>query len=457
MAVDAPVAPTPPAPAPAPSGVKIIEGPPPKPLPRPTESIQVSRMPPPVEPGDKAKVGSARSRLAADLQKVADKRAGVPQPTRPAPELPTTQKLPPQRPPPSTEAPPTPGPDEHTAPEPESTDETPAAESAETAETPVAPAEGKKPSPWKTIDEWKKRHAQLEKDYSELKGQLVPGEERKTISERLEKAEKRTAELEEVIRHVNYEKSAEFRDKYDEPYNRAFRNAMNELSELTVEDGNGNARPIAPDDIIHLATLPLRERKAMATQLFGEFADDVMNQVKEVKNLGQARQAAIEENRKVSAEREKQQYEQSTKQATEIQNQIRHAWNKENESAPHHPVFGEYVRPVEGDQEGNLSLAKGFELVDNAMLLNPHDPNLTPEQRAAIVRKHAAVRNRAAAYGRLVKWLKAARSERDELKAELHKLKDSEPAAAGSLPSPQENGATTAWGAVRQGLAKYAK
>ena len=113
--------------------------------------------------------------------------------------------------------------------------------------------------------------------------------------------------------------------------------------------------------------------------------------------------------------------------------------------------------PVDGDQEGNQRLAKGFELADRAFSENPLNAK-DGEERKAIVARHAAVRNRAAAFGRLVLMNTKAEARIAELTSELAKYKGSEPPAGGATPAPKTNGQpTSAMGRMMSELEKRAK
>ena len=65
---------------------------------------------------------------------------------------------------------------------------------------------------------------------------VVPEQERTALTARVEKAEARAKELEDHIRYVDYEKSTEFKEKFDAPYVASWERAMSELSEITVTD-----------------------------------------------------------------------------------------------------------------------------------------------------------------------------------------------------------------------------
>ena len=84
--------------------------------------------------------------------------------------------------------------------------------------------------------------------------------------------------------------------------------------------------------------------------------------------------------------------------------------------------------------------------------------SISTEERRAIIKRHAAVRNRAAAFGRLVYDLKKASDEVAELKKELSRYRGSEPPTggtprSGAAPAGPTNAHEEVFGALRK-LAK---
>jgi hypothetical protein len=165
--------------------------------------------------------------------------------------------------------------------------------------------------------------------------------------------------------------------------------------------------------------------------MFGEFADDAMAHRKDIKMLFEKQQAALDEAKKNGATWEKQMREQQEAQAAEVTKLIHTTWEAANRKSVTDPKYGVFFTPKEGDQKGNAALAKGFELVDKAFKLSPTEPGISPEERADRVERHAAMRHRAAAFGRMRQWIE----ERDARIAELEKRLDdytqSEPSQAG--------------------------
>lgn len=414
-------------PASAPGSVNLVEGAPPKPPPAPTTMIRVSEMtPPPVDPGPKTEIkkGSALDRLNDTLRK----KAGSVETPAPEPKS-TPAKA--KASPPETPA--------QTAPAKEAgQDLTPEPASAETPQVPGAPAtdpKKEKANPWKMVDEWKGRAAKLEKDFVELKKQIVPEQERKSMETRIQQAEAKVKQYEEEIRYVNFQKHPDYIKNFQQPYEQAWKAATAELSEISIRDPQTQEpRAATAQDLLELVSLPLGKAREIADQVFGCFADDVMGHRKEIKALFERKQNAEKEAREGASLHQQQQNEQAQRQATEISTHIKETWEKTSAAALEDPKYGSEFKPREGDQEWNQRLGKGFQLVDQAYSENPTDPRLTPEQRAAAIKRHVAVRNRAASWG-------AIKFERDTLKARVEQLekdlaayKDTEPPAGGTAP-----------------------
>lgn len=275
----------------------------------------------------------------------------------------------------------------------------------------------KKVSPWKLLDQFKGRLTAAEKENIELKERLAKVPD----IAKLEGIDKRNKELEEEIRYTNYAKSQEFQERYQKPYEEAWTKAVSDLGELEVlaEDGSV-ARKATASDLISLARMPLGEARKLANQMFGDSASDVMMHRQKIRDLSDAQNKALEDARKSGSERETQWIEKSKA----IQSELSTLWQKFNtEDASKH----DFLKPKEGDDEWNTRLDKAKAIVDGSFAHNPADPNLTPEQRAEVVRKRVIVRNRAIAFSPLkleIKRLKAQLAERD---TKLKQFEDSAP------------------------------
>jgi hypothetical protein len=385
----------------------------------------------PTTPATPPKPGSAKEGLSQRLKQ----KAGV-EPEKPVVAAPPVTAPKPNEPPP--ESPETPVETE--------TPETPAAAANKTPEAKT------KISPWKIVDQYKAKVGELEHQIAAFKTAGVP----KEVQERISKAEARAKELEDEIRFVSYEKSPEFKTKYQEPYEKAWSRAIAEVKELTVNGPDGQPRQVGAEDILDLVNLPLGKARELANSLYGDFADDLMAHRKEIKTLFEQRTGALEEAKKTGALREQQLREQHEKTYGEISSQVKEHWTKANESALADEKNGPFFKPVEGDEHWNQRLAKGFELVDRAFAENPLDPKLTNEQRAGVVRRHAAVRNRAAAFGPLKYKVSQLETKVAELTKELEQFKGSTPTTGDRRTATSNGQPTSARDEVFGGLRKLA-
>jgi hypothetical protein len=184
-----------------------------------------------------------------------------------------------------------------------------------------------------------------------------------------------------------------------------------------------------------------------------------MSHRKEILKLWQAQQAALENEKKMGGETLKQQTEAAQKNFQAMQSNIKDVWQKENAALLADKTYGPMFSKREGDTQWNDRLQKGFELVDRAFSENPSDPKHTPEQRQAIVRRHTAIRNRAAAWGAEKAENETLRGQIEEMKKELEQYKGSEPGTNGGRIAPNGNGGKpmTARERMHEDLRKRAK
>lgn len=310
----------------------------------------------------------------------------------------------------------------------------------------------KKTSPWKIVKEKEAKLKEMETRVADLEKMRLTPERQKQI----EGIEARAKLLEEEIRFVDFTKSQEYLDNYEKPYIDSWQRARLDLSELTVQGPEGE-RPINDQDILDLVNMPLQQARAAAVEKFGDFADDVMQHRKEIKQLSQKSNDAILDARTKGAERDKLRREEFQQKSAAMDSEITTGWTKANEKVLTHEKYGTYFKPVEGDQEGNQRLAKGFELADRAFSENPRNPNLNAEQRAAIIDRHAAVRNRCAAFGRLVFQQGQSKTRIAELEAQLATYKGATPATGGSAAPAAPAGEKKGLAGLRERLQGYAK
>ena len=295
--------------------------------------------------------------------------------------------------------------------------------------------ESKKVSPWKLVDQFKKKALEAEQRALELEKLVLPEDQRNAITERVTKAEQRAKELEDEIRYVNYAKSDEFKQKYQQPYERAWQRAMSELQGTTFQDTNGQQQTFDVPHMMELVQMPLKKAREMANSLFGDLANDVMNHRNGLKEMLDQQTAALDEARKTGAEREGQKRNEFQSFMAQNSAKAKADWESFNKEIQDHPEHGEFLKPKEGNDEWNSIIEKGVEFAKKAFSVNIMDPRMTPEQRREAVKQQAALYNKAVAYGPLRYEVKNLRKQLAEREAELKQYKETTPATGGSAPA----------------------
>jgi hypothetical protein len=285
---------------------------------------------------------------------------------------------------------------------------------------PEGDQKGKKPSPVESLrnayEKTKARMAELEAEVKRYKESPPEDPEKKTLAERLETIDKRRAELEDELRFANYERHPEYREKYQTPIENALKSAYADVVEFEVATAEGETRKATPDDFNLLVNMPAKQALTVAKEMFGDAASEVLAHRRRIIELENTRKSAIEEYRKKGSEREAAAAETRKKN----QERIAKAWETHTKEAVE--KYPDWFKPEEGDEDGNRLLEGGFKLADLAFT-GMH--TLSPDE---MVKVHAAVRNKAAGFDRMVLRVKRLNDRVKELETELGEFKESEPA-----------------------------
>jgi hypothetical protein len=163
-----------------------------------------------------------------------------------------------------------------------------------------------------------------------------------------------------------------------------------------------------------------------AQELFGESAGTIMMHRSRVREAWRKAQAGAEEAKAAAIEHDKR----TRAQQEEHVGKLKQAYSTGIDEI--RTKFPEWFSPDESDPEGNKLLTDGERLADIAFL---GDPNLGPEQ---VVRVQSDVRNRAAAFGRMVHRNNKLQARVAELEKELEDYKAGQPGTgkpAGETPA----------------------
>lgn len=315
-----------------------------------------------------------------------------------------------------------------------------------------------KPSLGKLYRTEKSRADKLEQEVTKLKSLIKDPEAAKAEVERFAQIEKQNKELLEHIRLTDYAKHPEYAEKFEKPYNDAWMRLMKRISGVGVNTAEGGKRPVEPADILKLSSLPADQVIEQSEAMFGKLGNFVAERVEELKTLWENKAEALDRARKEGAEKITKAQQDHERQQSETMKFLKETFDKSVQEIEQHSKYGRYFKPVEGDEDHNTRLEKGTKFVDENWHKDPRDPNLSNEDRAKIVKAHAAIRNRARAFGVLNLAVKRQEAELSRLKAELAQYKQSTPPIDGQRIE-QTNGAPAGntLNTVLSGFDKYAR
>jgi hypothetical protein len=283
---------------------------------------------------------------------------------------------------------------------------------------------------------WQRFH-ESEKTVKELQAKIAEFEKSKpgAIDEKhpeivrwrteAEKIAARNKEIEDHLRYVDYEKSAEYRDKYHQPYVDTWKDAISQVTEMKVPQADGTTRAATPEDLQRIVAISNTEDALEeAEKLFGTptKANYVMAQRERVRAAYGAAEKAKQEFKAQGSERARLSQEQQEQQSKARATTFKKLMEEGIEKSP------ELFKPVEGDAEGNALLEKGFSLVDRVFSGGaPIKDGDKPMSADEMVAAHAEIRNKAGAFDSVAQKFKAAQLRIAELEEALGEFEKSSP------------------------------
>jgi hypothetical protein len=289
--------------------------------------------------------------------------------------------------------------------------------------------------------DWKGKYEKLVAKTSQPK----PDPEKESLLKSRDDWNKTRAELENELKFANYERSQEYKDKYQQPFLKAYEQGQKLITALTVkepdqkdefggivEEGKSRKGTEADWDALMAITDEDAAGKFIADH-FGHNAARITVLRDKVLDLHGQMRAAVEDFRKQGGERESQLRDFLTKQQKETSDR----WHAANTHAAE--KYPQYFAPDPADPKGNALLEQGTRLTDLAFgVLDPSDfPKLPQTIQAKLVNGrlppaeltllHSAIRNRAAAYDRLIYKLNQSEADKKELSEKLAGYEKSEP------------------------------
>lgn len=320
-------------------------------------------------------------------------------------------------------------------------------------EEPEEPAdnEPEKPADTKPAKKgsFREHYEKLKADYERTQAELsdwkkkaeAPREdpELPKMKETLAQREKRLAELEEEIRFSAFERSDDYKSRYEKPFLDAYQAGRSKAASLKVTNPDtGESRQGTHADFDAIMRMTDDDAAAeAAASLFGNKSAVVMYHRERVQELNNARVNAVEEYRKTGGEREQARSE-ARKQAEAA---LAQSFNAEVKAGLE--KYPKWFKAIDGDAQSAEILAAGMALADIAFGQPQKDAEgrVVKRSPAELVKLHAAMRNKAGAFDHVVYLLAKERKALKEAMTKLKQYEASEPGGGtgGRVPRKPAN------------------
>lgn len=254
--------------------------------------------------------------------------------------------------------------------------------------------------------------------------------EKLQLTERLTEREKRLEALEQDLRYTAYEKSQEYKEKYEQPFISAWKSGQDRAARLKIaetKDEFGDvttpARQGTAEDFNTLMHIQDDDDAAeWAAKTFGPAKAPVLLYHRErVQEANNAKYHALEEFKTNGAEREKQRQHMLESQTKAV----RTLYQKTMAAAI--DKYPQFFKPLDDDPKTKALLAKGMRLADRALgdtsLLDGEKP-MSGEER---IKLQAAMRNCFGSFQNLTYQLQKERGLRADLEKKLADFEASVP------------------------------
>lgn len=330
----------------------------------------------------------------------------------------------------------------------EKSPEKPKAEAKAEAKTePAKPEEKKTPealeqfSSFKELrtkyEETKRRAEQHEIKIKEFEAKLAEAAKTGTVAdekvwqEKIAAKEKELTALQAKLAETDFTQSTDYQDRFYKPYVNAWTRAMTAVTGLQAQNEDGTPKAISKEDAEFLLSLPDAKAIAVAKQMFG---DDVaaLTIITAHKHRIAETMDALQQGK---ADFQKLSEDRRNKEFTERQDMDKRLGELWQAESTKHLESSPWFKPDENDPDGSALLEKGFEEANKAFSAE-WAAKANPEER---VRAHAALRNKAAAFDRLVAANEKLIAERDALKKERDELMDSAPQGDQTVPKVEDD------------------
>jgi len=318
------------------------------------------------------------------------------------------------------------------------------------------------PKAWRVYEDFKKsfkaKEAEYQKKTSDLEKKISDLSSKGTLSQadtdKLARLEKQLAEREgeaktykQRLAERDFRESDEYRQKFVDPFGKAFQKARSLVSQLNIVGEFGDLeRQAQPQDFDTVFNAPPQQRYSIAKSMFGE--DMAVAIVRRAEDLDALNESAIEAVAAHSANYEKTSAERQALEDRQRGEMLSLKLAAADELSKNHPEYFS-VEHYNDQPEMKAALESGYQYIEYA---EKEGANLPKEDQAAIA---AVIRGRSAAFPLMVKRLNERDAKIKSLEDELSKFRQTDPGAGDAKPSSGSLSETGDVGGIRDMASRF--
>ena len=331
----------------------------------------------------------------------------------------------------------------------------------------AAPAEEQKPDakkrPWEIVREREREVAALKAEKAKFEAELKTLKSQPASQQsdpEKEELRKKIKSYEEEIKYVAYQKSPEFQNNYQKPYEDLVAKSVKEATELFVANQDGSERQLSKDEFWGVVTSPTLQHARMSAKAL--FPDDpaaqtmLLQKRSAIVDKWQAMEQARQEYQTNGEARERQKMEQEQARVRQEQEQktLREQeraskWSEIREQVKSHQAMKEFITPEETDPKAKELLTKGTKLADLAFGSRNENGEIVGEDGQPVgldktTEIDAVIYHRAAAFNHVVHKFRTAQAKIAELEGALKNYRQSDP-KHGETPGSAKGAESESW------------
>lgn len=303
------------------------------------------------------------------------------------------------------------------------------------------------------LKEWKTKFEALQKEHSTPKEDA----EKKKLLEERDSWGKSKQQLENELRYAKYERTQEFKDKYQVPFENSYKEGVELVKSFTYKEPDrkdendvvveGKSRKATQDDWDTFIGLDANEANKFAHEHFGYNAQEMIVARRDLFKLLKSKNEAITKFQTEGAQMEQKQLEQQQTQEKEF----KQLFESSNKAAVDDPKLARWFKADEADAKAKELLDKGFNFADEAF-----SDATAKKPLAERARVYSILRNKAAAFDHVAYKLSMTEKRNAELQKALDEYEASEPNLDGKGGRKVKEGKVEGLSAVDAAIDKMA-